>query len=74
MEILQLDTCDMSEQEILIERARIDGCHEGIKRVIKEIENIEAYNAMMRQITSDDLIILKDKLGILVYKNWPRKS
>lgn len=74
MEVLQLNLCNMTEQEILIERARIDGAHEGIKRVIKEIENMEAFNAMMCQVTSEDMIRLKYSLGILVYKNWPKKT
>ncbi len=70
---LQLDADTRTEQEILIDRARIDGNHEGIKRVIKEIEDIESFNAMIRQVTSEDFVRLKNKLGILVYKNWPNK-
>jgi hypothetical protein len=74
MQILKLNPCNRTEQEILLDRTRISGIHEGIKKVIEEIEKIESSNAMMRQVTSQDFIRLKDELGILVYKNWPNKS
>lgn len=74
MQILQLDTDNRTEQEISIERARINGMHEGIKEVIKQIEEIESFNEMCGEKFSEDLFKLKNNLGILVYKNWPRKS
>lgn len=74
IETLKLDPCTLGEQEILIERSRINGMHEGIKEVIEQIERIEDFNSMVRQITSDDILRLKNELDILVYKNWPNKS
>jgi hypothetical protein len=59
---------------IEIERARTEGIHEGIQRVILEIEKIESVNDMLRQVTCAEFISLKNKLGMLIHKNWPRKN
>ena len=56
------------------ENIRIDGTHEGIKHVIKIIEHCEKSFQALGLSESPELKALKTSLGIVVYKNWPRKD
>lgn len=64
----------MIKEEIdrLINAARIHGNHDAIKIIISEITFvIHSRGARGFQI-SREFIELRDRLGMLVYKNWPR--
>lgn len=74
METLQLNEDTRIATEIEIDRARIEGMHQGIKEVIYQIEKIEENNMICAQMTCIDILRLKDALGILVYKNWPKRE
>lgn len=73
IEFLTLDPDRRSEEEIKIDRARINGIHEGIKEVIKQIEKIEILRINMGYSVSTEFVKLKNQLGMMVYKNWPQK-
>jgi hypothetical protein len=68
METLELEPCNLTEEEIKIERARIGGLHEGIKIVIYHIEKVERMDKLMGEKPSESLRRLKDILLTLVYK------
>ncbi len=68
---LKLDPDNRTEHQKQIDRAFISGIHEGIKDVIKEIIKIEDEFISYGIDISMEFINLKNKLGLLVYKNWP---
>lgn len=73
MQTLPIDKSNLSSEEIKIERAFIEGTHEGIKRVIYEIEWVQAE---CRSLGYDTIQLesLRNRLGVIVYNNWPRKD
>ena len=74
METLKLNETTLTEEEHKLETARIAGMHDGIKRVIIEIEKVEQIFINHGAKVHHEFITLKNNLGELVYKNWPNKG
>ena len=74
VETLKLNPDTRPEEEIKIDRARINGMHEGIKQVIREIDDVISYYNAISEPISSEFNMLRNKLGRQVYKYWPRKD
>jgi hypothetical protein len=59
----------MSSREYF--KGKVDGAHEAIKDIIKEIEEIEWVFQSCGNSVSQEFSKLKDNLGRLVYRDWP---
>jgi hypothetical protein len=73
-ETLQLNDDSNSEEETKLNRARIDGMHEATKMVIEEIENVMSHCKALGYPMTKEFEMLYNKLGVKVYKHWPRKE
>lgn len=70
IQTLKLDPDTRTDEEIKIARAKIEGQIEAVKLVIEKIQDIEHQFKDCGYEISKEFIVLKNALGIMVYKDW----
>ena len=71
---LELNPHYMDTEEEKIKRAKIDGMHEATKMIIEEIESVINHCKALGYPITKEFEMLYNKLGVKVYKHWPRKD
>lgn len=74
MQTLKLEDNKKYEEEIKFNRARINGMHEATKMIIEEIESVINRCKALGFSTTKEFEMLRNQLGIRVYKHWPMKD
>lgn len=66
-----------ADSDILADKCAQDyfkGQHDGIKKVIEEIDKVEGKLVRQGYMLSKDVELLRNGLGRLVYENWPNRN